>query len=272
MLPQNCHVNSSELSHPSFANTLFDLGDCFGNLCRIPLDSALRLFQTLVSNPLPAASRPLAQQIHTSIPFAVSHEWHNKVWQYQLSLHTDQDNQRHHQVLQQHLAAKTLSSIPDAEKDQLKQWLYFASPLDQLLHLDWQLLSPEQLRQQRLHHLRHWLNDKLQQGRLSGPLLLAPLTDLPFGDGLSHNLSHNLSHSFARVGKLPLPNQQRLGALKYALLVEGKLTQGYGLSPQALFQCHPSQRQPGSAENKSPLLILDQQQCQAYLNQLEQAL
>jgi len=254
----------------NLANTLFDLGDCFGNLCRIPLESAFRLFQSSNQNCTPPENqRLLTQQLHTSIPFAVSREWQNQVWSYQVSLHTDTNSSL---PLHQHLGAKTLTSIPAEHKTNLKEWLYFASPLDKLLHLDWQLLSAEQLRLQRLQHLSYWLKSKLEQGRSLETFLLVPLTDLPLGDGLNQSLKH----SFARIGKQSLPNQQRLSALNYAVFQQGKLIEGYGLQPNELFQikdrlnAYVVANDQACSQGANPsLLILDQRQCLQTLAQLD---
>jgi len=256
----------------SFVNTLFDFGDCLGNLCRIPLESAFRLFQKTHQNAaLPSNQRLLTHQLHTSIPFAISREWQNQVWSYQVSLHTNASSA----PLHQYLGAKTLTSIPAEHKANIKEWLYFASPLDKLLDLDWHLLSVEQLQLQRLLHLRYWLQSKLEQGDLLESFLLVPLTDLPLGDGLNQSLTH----SFARIGKQRLPNQQRLSALNYAVLQQDKLIEGYGLQPRSLFQIKDQlneQMVKGDLacrkKTSTPLLILDQRQCSQTLAQLENAL
>lgn len=266
MLSQNTLANPFDLPQASeLSRTLFDLGDCFGNLCRLPLENALQLFQSSRA-PSHTDHRQFAQQLDTNIPFAISREWKNHVLHYQVSLHTETS-----QPLHQHLTSRSLSSIPAQSKSATKEWLYFASPLNHLTQLDWQLLSPEALKLRRLQHLAWWLQKQLQDGSLLGDLLLTPLEDLPLGDGL--NLSP--AHSFARVGKQSLPNQQRLPALNFAIFRQGRLTEGYGLSPQALFNAQDQLQQlssdPTIAETEQPLLVLNQQQCLKILQQLQQS-
>lgn len=265
MLSQNSLANTYSSSSSLIANTLFDLGDCFGNLCRIPLESALRLFHSDTPEQQTSDLQPhtLANQLHTSIPFAVSREWQNQVWNYRVSLHTDNQSQSLHR----HLATKTLRSIPEADKADLKTWLYFASPLEHLLKLNWELLSAEQLKLQRLNHLRYWLINTLEQSSHVEGLLLQPLNDLPLGDGLSQHLAQ----SFARVGKQSLPNQTRLESLHFAVIRQGALSEGYGLAPNALFSVR-QQLAAGSQPEDQPILVLDRKQCERLLDLINQGL
>ena len=281
MLSQNPSANPFEFASSShLSSALFDLGDCFGNLCRLPLQSAIKLFgshssdnpseftsgnapQTLSAAP----SRFLAQQLKTNIPFAVSREWQNQVWNYQLSLQPNNTSDAC-QTLHQHLISRSLTSIPTEQKGNLREWLYFASPLEKLTQLDWQLLSQEEQKHYQLQNLALWLRQKLEQGSLIGELLLVPFTDLPLGDGLNIKPTH----SFARLGKLGLPNQQKLTPLNFAIFRQGALTEGYGIQPAALFSaCDQLRIQPLSSDNQ-PLLLLDHQQCIENLLRLEQAL
>ncbi|MFG1491824.1 hypothetical protein ABMA58_21410, partial [Oceanospirillum sp. HFRX-1_2] len=181
MLSQNPSANPLEFASPAHLSTaLFDLGDCFGNLCRLPLQSALKLFGSHLSERTPqvrpqSQSRFLTQQLKTNIPFAVSREWQNQVWNYQLSLQCA-DTFHADQTLHQHLSSRSLSSIPTEQKGNLQEWLYFASPLEKLTQLDWQLLSFEEQKQLRLQNLAFWFRHKLEQGSLIGDLLLVPFT------------------------------------------------------------------------------------------------
>ncbi|OOV87037.1 hypothetical protein [Oceanospirillum linum] len=277
MLSQTTTANSLDFASPAqLTNTLFDLGDCFGNLCRLPLKSALKIFQPL-SQPQtnssdhsePAQKHHLfSQQLQTNIPFAVSREWKNQVWSYQLSLHTPHTGSDSH-ALHRHLSARSLTSIPTEQKDSVQDWLYFASPLDHLTRLHWQLLTAEELKQQRLLNLAFWLKQKLDQGSLINNLLLTPLTDLPLGDGL--NLQP--ARSFARVGKQSLPDQRRLPSLHFAIFRQHRLTEGYGLQPSELFAAQEKLAAQSSvmASNQA-LLILDYRQCSELLELLEKAL
>ncbi|WP_417595395.1 hypothetical protein [Oceanospirillum sp.] len=282
MLPQNPSANPFEFASPSYlTSALFDLGDCFGNLCRLPLQSAVKLFGSYSSDnrsestsdsarqrlPIPP-SRFLAQQLKTNIPFAVSREWKNQVWSYQLSLHTSYTGPDSH-ALHRHLSARSLTSIPTEQKDSVQDWLYFASPLDHLTRLHWQLLTTEELKQQRLLNLTFWLKQKLNQGSLINNLLLTPLTDLPLGDGL--NLQP--ARSFARVGKQSLPDQQRLPSLHFAIFRQHRLTEGYGLQPSELFAAQEKLAAQSSVlASDQALLILDYRQCSKILELLEKAL
>ena len=281
MLSQNTSANPLEFASPvHLTSALFDLGDCFGNLCRLPLQSAIKLFgshasdnshepaygstqQTLSAAP----SRFLAQHVNTNIPFAVSREWQNRVWSYQLSLHPEH-NADANQTLHRHLSARSLSSIPTEQKGNLQEWLYFASPLKRLTQLDWQLLTEQEQKRRRLQNRAHWFRQKLEQGSLIGDLLLIPFTDLPLGGGLNRKPIH----SFTCLGKLALPNQQKLGALNFAIFRQGVLDEGYGLQPVKLFRaCDQLRNQPLASEYHS-LLLLDHKQCLENLHRLETAL
>lgn len=281
MLSQNPSANPFEFASSShLTSALFDLGDCFGTLCRLPLQSALKLFGSTstgthlsehasetLSQTLPESSRFLAQQLKTNIPFAVSREWQNQVWNYQLSLQHD-DSFRANQTLHQHLSSRSLTSIPTEQKGNLQEWLYFASPLEKLTQLDWQLLSTEEQKLHRLQNLALWFRHKLEQGSLIGDLLLVPFTDLPLGDGLNIKPAH----SFARLGKLALPNQQKLSSLNFAIFRNGSLTEGYGLQPSILFSASEQLKgQTLDSENQA-VLLLDHKQCLENLQQLEQIL
>lgn len=277
MLSQNPSANPFEFASSShLTSALFDLGDCFGNLCRLPLQSALKLFSSdsneqhsvsATQNLSTPPSRFLAQRLKTNIPFAVSREWQNQVWNYQISLQAD-DSFSANQALHQHLSSRSLTSIPTEQKVNLQEWLYFASPLEKLTQLDWQLLSAEEQKLHRLQNLALWFRHKLEQGSLIGDLLLVPFTDLPLGDGLNIKPAH----SFARLGKLALPNQQKLSALNFAILRSGTLTEGYGLQPTKLFSACDQLNSQSLASDNQPLLLLDHKQCLENLHQLEQVL
>ncbi len=281
MLPQNQSANPFEFASSShLTSALFDLGDCFGNLCRLPLQSAIKLFGSYSPNTHSVStsdsapqrlsippSRFLAQQLKTNIPFAVSREWQNQVWNYQLSLQPNNSIDAC-QTLHQHLISRSLTSIPTEQKGNLQEWLYFASPLEKLTQLDWQLLSQEEQKRHQLQNLVLWFRQKLEQGSLTGELLLVPFTDLPLGDGLNIKPTH----SFARLGKLSLPNQQKLLPLNFAVFQQGALTEGYGIQPAALFSaCDQLRSNPLNSGNQ-PLLLLDHKQCLENLLKLEQAL
>lgn len=286
MFAQNTSVDNHAL------HAFFTLGDCFGHLCRFPLESllpflpaftsssnerndplkasessALVVPNQFLSNQARATHQALPRQLHASIPFAVSQEWQDKVWHYQVSLHTGQASQSLHE----HLSRDCVSSIPEQQKANLQHWVYFASSLDQLKQqLIWQPLTPEQHLRQRIDHLYDWLQLRLQQASLIEHFLILPLTDLPFGEGLNHKLSDSL----ARVGKLCLPNRERLPALNYALIRQGRLSEGYGLRPDKLAGLVATLRQAesigtgraeyseGGAPSEDTFLVLDQRQCQ----------
>lgn len=286
MLSQNPPANPFEFASSShLTSALFDLGDCFGNLCRLPLQSALKLFGSPApvthrteSTPKilyseqpqilsPAPSRLLAHQLKTNIPFAVSREWQNQVWSYQLSLQPGATSAAN-QSLHQHLSARSLTSIPTEQKAHLREWVYFASPLEKLTQLDWQLLSAEEQKLQRLQNLALWFRHKLEQGCPIDNLLLVPFTDLPLGDGLNIKPAH----SFARLGKLALPNQQKLSTLNFAIFRQGILTEGYGLQPSALFAAGEQLKGEALSSENQALLLLDHKQCLDYLRQLESLL
>lgn len=281
MLSQNPSANPFEIASPvQLTSALFDLGDCFGNLCRLPLQSAIKLFASHTSNnshetaygvtqqTLSAApSRFLAHQVNTNIPFAVSLEWQNQVWNYQVSLRPDNSLDAN-QLLHRHLSARSLSCIPTEQKPNLQEWLYFASPLEKLTQLDWQLLSDEEQKLHRLQNLTLWFRNKLEQGSLIGDLLLVPFTDLPLGDGLNIKPTH----SFARVAKFALPHQQKLSALNFAIIHQGALTEGYGLQPEKLFTAFNQLSNQALACEEHPLLLLDHHQCLKNLHRLEAAL
>ncbi len=301
MFAQNTSVDNHAL------HAFFTLGDCFGHLCRFPLESLLPFLpaftsssnelndplkasessalvvpnhllsnqflsnQALPSHQARAVHQALPRQLHASIPFAVSQEWQDKVWHYQVSLHTGQASQSLHE----HLSRDCVSSIPEQQKANLQHWVYFASSLDQLKQqLIWQPLTPEQHLRQRIDHLYDWLQLRLQQASLIEHFLILPLTDLPFGEGLNHKLSDSL----ARVGKLCLPNRERLPALNYALIRQGRLSEGYGLRPDKLAGLVATLRQAesigtGQAEDEAlpedTFLVLDQRQCQRLLDLLQ---
>ena len=275
MLSQTTPVNAFEPQSSTLIHTLFDLGDCFGHLCRLPLENALTLFRsasdTALKRPaadtLHSAEYLLPHQLRTNIPFAVSREWQNRVCRYHTSLPTSSGRQDP-TPLHHHLNARSLSAIPAEPKQEQRSWLYFTGPLEQLTQLNWQLLSPYEQQHYRLQHLQHWLENKLEQGSLIGHLLLTPLTDLPFGDGL--NL--NPASSFARVGKQSLPGRQRLPALHFAILRGGRLTEGYGLPPRQLFSVQKQLSDEILAPDDQALLILDADQCLRIRHQLDQAL
>lgn len=274
MLSQNTPVNAFEPQTSTLIHTLFDLGDCFGHLCRLPLENALTLFRsasdTALKRPavdtLHTAEYLLPHQLRTNIPFAVSREWQNRVCRYHTSLPTSSGRQDT-APLHHHLNARSLSAIPAEPRQEQRSWLYFTGPLEQLTQLNWQLLSPYEQQHYRLKHLQHWLENKLEQGSLIGNLLLTPLTDLPFGDGL--NL--NPAHSFARVGRQSLPGRHRLPALHFAILRNNRLTEGYGLSPQALFSAHQQLTCKATLLDDQALLILDADQCGQILHLLDQS-
>lgn len=292
--------NTSVDNHALYA--FFTLGDCFGHLCRFPLESLLPFLPAFTSSsnelndPLKASEssalvvpnanqalpshqarvvhQALPRQLHASIPFAVSQEWQDKVWHYQVSLHTGQASQSLHE----YLSRDCVSSIPEQQKANLQHWVYFASSLDQLKQqLIWQPLTPEQHLRQRIDHLYDWLQLRLQQASLIEHFLILPLTDLPFGEGLNHKLSDSL----ARVGKLCLPNRERLPALNYALIRQGRLSEGYGLRPDKLAGLVATLRQAESigtgraeySEGETPsedtFLVLDQRQCQRLIALLQ---
>ena len=280
MFAQNTSVDNHAFQ------SFFAAGDCSGHLCRFPLASLLPYLSELFSSVLPqfasasvdsvsehqelpsasiaepslqAVQLVLSERIHASVPFAVSQEWHNQVWHYQVSLH-------HHQAIQplhQHLSQNSLSSIPEQQKTNLQHWIYFASSLDQLKQqLILQPLTPEQRTRQRINHLYDWLQQQLQEGSLIDQHLILPLTSLPLGDGLNRKVSDSLQ----RVGKLCLPDRQRLQPLNYALISDGRLSEGYGLLPDALFRVTDSLSAAGL--NHETLLVLDQSQCQQLVDTL----
>lgn len=247
--------------------SFFATGDCSGHLCRFPLASLLPFLTQLFSSSEPSAEHTdtadpfetdlhslpsaLSDRLHASVPFAISQEWQNQVWHYQVSLH-------HHQAIQplhQHLNPKSLSSIPEQQKGDLQHWIYFASSLDELKQqLIWQPLTREQRTRQRINHLYDWLQQQLQEGSLISHHLILPLTHLPFGDGLNRKASDSLN----RIGKLCLPDRQRLQPLHYALIDQGRLSEGYGLAPDQLFSLTRELSERGLNET---LLVLDQRQC-----------
>ncbi len=273
--------------------SFFAVGDCLGHLCRFPLDTLLQHLPVLTSalssraddtvdcfppndpqlaslptntGPSPApqwdslAPSALPQQFYSNVPFAIAQEWQNKVWHYQVSLHSAQESR----CLHEHLAQDCLTSIPEQEKAQLQHWVYFASSLDQLKQqLTWQPLTQEQRQLQRIHHLYDWLQLRVQQASLIEQLLILPLTDLPFGEGLNRNVATSL----ARVSKLSLPNRDRLPALNYALVRNGRLQEGYGLHPNHLGLLTAALQD--KSDQEETFLVLDQTQCLKLLQQLE---